>query len=586
MELLKKILNWDNSILFIFFILITIISFLISLFITTNLWDYILSIYEFGKSKIINLYHRLKSENINNSQELDFLDKEENENDSNDNIVIESINNEEKDVKYDINGEKKEDERKNLNQDEIIFFNLSSDMKFVFTFFGRLLITIYSFHGLFFLYNFIIQNLSLIAMLYYYLDKIFYQISLAIFYFIFAILSSNVMVIPTYEFLTFPFIKYKNPWSHLETFKYIIKNEKFDSKEITGKNNKVLNIFLVLLSFFYLYGFFLGLFSNSAFLKNIVELIILFYVYSHYLVLFFCYIITSMCVIFISIFKKLNAKQHILPNINLLSYSINPIYKDNYRENEIIKEEYIFYDARNIIRIFLLILLFSITLILSYYIKRDIGLTIMNLIFNISLLTLSIVLNFPFCFKNNKTFDSFFQSKIILKKEAKPKHPYILPVIRIICNIIFISIWLILSAAFFFFEEQKNENFKDKFEQIFEKKIDKNRLLPHICNSYIYNLPIYLYIPFINDAYYYKNINDTNISSSFDYQNYKKIFFDDKYDIKPIGNLINENETVKMIQYNVKNSEKNISITILSIKGHLIKKIYIWIFNYLCLQFF
>ena len=500
------------------------------------------------------------------------MNEEVNENDSNDNIVIESINNEEKDVKYDINGEKKEDERKNLNQDEIIFFNLSSDMKFAFTFFGRLLITIYSFHGLFFLYNFIIQNLSLIAMLYYYLDKIFYQISLAIFYFIFAILSSNVMVIPTYEFLTFPFIKYKNPWSHLETFKYIIKNEKFDSKENTGKNNKVLNIFLVLLSFFYLYGFFLGLFSNSAFLKNIVELIILFYVYSHYLVLFFCYIITSIYIIFISIFKKLNAKQHILPNINLLSYSINPIYKYNYRENEIIKEEYRFYDIRNIIRIFLLILLILITFILSYYIKRDISLTIMDLIFNISLLTLSIVLNFPFCFKNNKTFDSFFQSKIILKKEAKPKHPYILPVIRIICNIIFISIWLILSAAFFFFEEQKNENFKDKFEQIFEKKIDKNRLLPHICNSYIYNLPIYLYIPFINDAYYYKNINDTNISSSFDYQNYKKIFFDDKYDIKPIGNLINENETVKMIQYNVKNSEKNISITILSIKGTSHKK--------------
>ena len=45
-----------------------------------------------------------------------------------------------------------------------------------------------------------------------------------------------------------------------------------------------------------------------------------------------------------------------------------------------------------------------------------------------------------------------------------------------------------------------------------------------------------------------------------------KLFFDDEFDIKVIGNLINESNvrTVKMIQYYIKNKRNNNNITILS----------------------
>ena len=45
----------------------------------------------------------------------------------------------------------------------------------------------------------------------------------------------------------------------------------------------------------------------------------------------------------------------------------------------------------------------------------------------------------------------------------------------------------------------------------------------------------------------------------------KKLFFNDDYKIEIIGNLIKEDNNVKMVQYNVRN-KKNF-VTILSIKG-------------------
>ena len=39
------------------------------------------------------------------------------------------------------------------------------------------------------------------------------------------------------------------------------------------------------------------------------------------------------------------------------------------------------------------------------------------------------------------------------------------------------------------------------------KTIDtKNLLLPNICYSSIHNMPLMLFLPFINDAYYYNNV--------------------------------------------------------------------------------
>ena len=192
-----KLLIWDNNLLFIFFTFIVIYSVLSALQIISNLpkkiWDYICD-------KISNFLQRLFDEKIDNDKEIDndqelenIDNKEENENNN-------SIN-----QKLIINKEKKEEneeENKKGNQDQLIYFNFSDNVKYIFTLFGRLLITIYSFNGLFFLYNFIFQNLSLVATLFYYYENIFCQLVSSIFYIIFAILTSDVIVIPTYELIS------------------------------------------------------------------------------------------------------------------------------------------------------------------------------------------------------------------------------------------------------------------------------------------------------------------------------------------------------------------------------------------------
>lgn len=73
----------------------------------------------------------------------------------------------------------------------------------------------------------------------------------------------------------------------------------------------------------------------------------------------------------------------------------------------------------------------------------------------------------------------------------------------------------------------------------------------------------------MNDAYYY-NKSKKN-SSSFHYQSYKNLFFEDEdLDIKVVGDLINssKSESVRMIQYNIASH----NLTIFSIKGTSNKK--------------
>jgi lipase ATG15 len=103
-----------------------------------------------------------------------------------------------------------------------------------------------------------------------------------------------------------------------------------------------------------------------------------------------------------------------------------------------------------------------------------------------------------------------------------------------------------------------------------KEKIDtKNLLMPNICYSSIYNMPLTLFLPFINDAYYYGNIKseegEREYKSSFEIEEYVKLFFDEDYEINVRGNLVNKADSVTMIQYNVKN-KKNY-LTILAIKG-------------------
>ena len=57
-----------------------------------------------------------------------------------------------------------------------------------------------------------------------------------------------------------------------------------------------------------------------------------------------------------------------------------------------------------------------------------------------------------------------------------------------------------------------------------------------------------------------------------------KLFFDEDYEIKVKGNLVNKADTVTMVQYNVKN-KKNY-LTILAIKGTSITICFFYFIKY------
>ena len=89
---------------------------------------------------------------------------------------------------------------------------------------------------------------------------------------------------------------------------------------------------------------------------------------------------------------------------------------------------------------------------------------------------------------------------------------------------------------YIYFLRKENDIYQDsKFKTISAniKKIDtKNILLPNMCYSSIHNMPLQLFMPFINDAYYYGKIKSDSgkaPESSFNINEYKKLFFDDNY---------------------------------------------------------
>ena len=150
--------------------------------------------------------------------------------------------------------------------------------------------------------------------------------------------------------------------------------------------------------------------------------------------------------------------------------------------------------------------------------------------------TLIISFNFPSFYMNRKTFGCFniCRPKYKLDKEKgfNPKFSKILAITRFISDAILFIVIGVLLGTFIFLHKTKDENEReDKDYQKFLKILPTNEtinnkklLLPNICYSSIYNLPINLYMPFINDAYYYfRNKNEENSSLFFD--NYRHLFF-------------------------------------------------------------
>ena len=174
------------------------------------------------------------------------------------------------------------------------------------------------------------------------------------------------------------------------------------------------------------------------------------------------------------------------------------------------------------------------------------------------------------------------------KEEYQLAHPMLIGFIRLISFLVIFVFSIFLLIIFVYKDETDNLSSISGYEfSPIPETINKTKLKPNICFSSIHNMYIHLFLPFINDAYYYDN--NPKISpyyySSFQIKGYKGLFFEDElYDIKSIGNLINSNDLnkVKMVQYDVIKKKKGEDgklfieneMTILAIKGTTNKKIF------------
>ena len=496
-------------------------------------------------------------------------------------------------------------------------YRCTGDIMLGFTYLGRIILTLYTFHGLFFIYNCIFQYIILFAGVLYDIDNLFLQILFALIYVLFSLSAGNILVIPTYEFLTFPFMSYRNPFIHLMSFSYIIKNVKFDTEKALKKNSNFVNAFLIVLEFVYLIGFICVWASLTTIIKDYCKFFILILLYCYYLLIIFCYAIMLIFIMinllltsyreYIKTHKEIKEsclrkywniltnsvldlnnyfdKREELPDVNLLSYIINPNlmkyykFKDGNQVNKKHMEDYC--DTINIYQ--KLLLLFMIILVLIILIFHNSSganfFAVISFIFLFLVMsTLSIGINFPFGFRNKKTFGSFFASTNY-KYTFKVRHPIMIPFIRFICNLLVILVCGGL-VGIFFFNKDKESTPKDleglnlngtKINDLTEHTGGK--LLPNMCFSSLYYFPIPSFLPFINDAYYY-----SKGSSSLNIQDYFNLFYSDKYKVTVFDDLIQTSQekpdkelgNVKMIQYNVV-GEKT-SLTILSIKGTSYKK--------------
>jgi hypothetical protein len=527
------------------------------------------------------------------------------------------------------------------------FFSTGDEIWFALTFIGRILMTLYSFHGLFFIYNFIIQFIILIPGRLYDLDSIALQWIFGIFYILFSWCASNLLVVPTYELLLFPYLYFRNPMAHLHSLfrvKYVINDEKEKLKNdgteesIENQNKPILNILLILIGILYLIGLILS-FIYSPNLKDYVKIVILFFIYTYYTVLMTGYGVVCFYFsfklfqfsyrvnkgfwnIFVKSFdlnrffgdperkkvkitdENVNENKNVnntsvddgerdlppLPRLNLLSYAINPILMKSYQLKDRNKntekkhcEDYFLY-IKNISRmiLFLYALLLIIIDLANKNSKKEPLAIIFFIIFFVIILILSMVLNFPVCCRNKKSFGvgGFFSGKVKYKTEYKMRHPNMVTFVRFLCNVIITLCAILLFAIFNIFKESHSLEKLYDFSIKTKKGIvdTTNLLLPNVCYSSIHHIPIYLFMPFINDAYYYDNrVKDYQpyYHSSLQIPSYKEFFFDETYKIEKIQSLIDgiEGESVKMIQYNVRlESGKKELVTILAIKGTTNKK--------------
>ena len=527
--------------------------------------------------------------------------------------------NENTENKGEMDNKKKEEKVEEINQKE----KSKWDFWYGFSLFGRIIYTLYSLHGLFFIYNFIIQYIIVFPSLVY-TDFIsnWARIPFFLIYILFAINSSNILVIPTFEFFSFPFLYYKQPFAHIISFVTTYKQQKYNIEDAQKNHNKWSTGILIIIEFLYVWGLLSTYFGlSSTTFKDVIKMGILISIYIYYLVIIFGYICFSIYIMLIVLSKgreMFNYRKIIndyfkdkkFSNLNLFNNIINPLLTKNYSDqnnNELKESENeencLFedgcYKVVTFSKIFTLIFSFVCFIVIFFNLLNFwldyVAFGFMFLIMSV----LSMTLNFPFCYRNRKTYgtfgcccdrccddcgcdkcccdgccekgNNFIISDIKYETEVKSLHSNVVSFARLVSNVV-----LTAAGIVFFLIYLKNiqttKMSTSSFKGIIpsKEKIDtKNLLMPNICYSSIYNMPLTLFLPFINDAYYYGNIKseegEREYKSSFEIEEYVKLFFDEDYEINVRGNLVNKADSVTMIQYNVKN-KKNY-LTILAIKG-------------------
>ena len=249
-------------------------------------------------------------------------------------------------------------EEKNANQNDRIIFKCGEEIIYGITFIGRIIISLYSFHGLFFMLNFLVQFIILVPGVLYEINSTFGQIFLSVVYIIFALFSSTLLIIPIYELLLFPFLRYRNVLVHLESLA-IVKNIIDDNDNacqelVINKNRDWVDIILVIIEISYITGFVLGFSSITSKFTDIVHIIVLSIIYFYYLVLYFGYIVISIYLMYKLIRNIKNCGEclkgfffdlatHLdsffenknpLPKINLFCYIIKKKIKKSYLDEE------------------------------------------------------------------------------------------------------------------------------------------------------------------------------------------------------------------------------------------------------------
>ena len=518
------------------------------------------------------------------------------------------------DKKVKINVHEDPPQQQNLGEnEEKIKKETKVDFWYGVSLFGRILFTLYSIHGVFFIYNFVIQYIIMFPSVLYSnemskVEGFFFSCI----YTLFAINTSNLLLIPTYEFFSFPFLLYKQPFAHIISFIYTRKGEEYSSKNIEEHNvyTKITFGFFIFVELLYLVGLLCIYFFEIVILKDCIKMGILILIYTYYTIIFLSYFFYSFYLFFFIICCKFREKKGRFRNIlieyfkdkkisdlNLYSNIINPILSKNYvDQNNKPKDEEehncgecnFEYDCYEVISYFKLItlLLSIICLIFLFANQKNEWYDFLSFTFLYVMMAItSITLTFPFCYRNRSTFglfgccgdNNFIVSKYSFNKK-KIRNSQVVSFSRCLINFVILLVAVGLPFIFILNIQTGKKNYE--FFTTIKPRLglintDQKQLLPNVCYSSIHGIQMSLFLPFINDAYYYDNIfsnqSQPKVRSSLEIKQYADLFFDENFEIDIIGNLTDKNKNgATMIQYNVK--YKDHYVTILSIKGTSLSK--------------